>query len=67
MGGFPRLGVPFGGPIKDYGILGSILETPFWEITMYIYGRGGGVPRIRGSIGVRKGEWKRKWKLLLRV
>ena len=28
-GGFPKLGVPFGGPNnKDYGILGSILGSP---------------------------------------
>ena len=40
-GGFPKEGVPFGGPYnKDYGILGSILETPFWDITIYIYGGG---------------------------
>ena len=29
-GGFPKLGVPFGGPHKkDYGILGSILGSPY--------------------------------------
>ena len=36
-GGFPKLGVPFGGPSnKDYTILGSIIGVPlFREITMY--------------------------------
>ena len=34
-GGFPKLGVPFGGPhSKDYSILGSTLGVPlFWETT----------------------------------
>ena len=31
MGGFPKLGVPFGGPhSKDYKILGSILGSPYF-------------------------------------
>ena len=30
-GGFPKLGVPFGGPFhKDYSILGSILGSPYF-------------------------------------
>ena len=31
LGGFPKLGVPFGGPNdKDYSILGSILGSPYF-------------------------------------
>ena len=30
IGGFPKLGVPFGGPYnKDYSILGSVLGSPY--------------------------------------
>ena len=30
MGGFPKFGVPFGGPYKqDYGTMGSILGSPY--------------------------------------
>ena len=41
-GVFPKLGVPFGGPHnKDYGILGSILGSPYFGklpyICIYIY------------------------------
>ena len=37
-GVFPKLGVPFGGPHnKDYGILGSILGSPYFGKLPYMF------------------------------
>ena len=45
FGGFPKLGVPFGGPHnKDYSILGSILGSPYL----------GKLPNLADQLGRRR-------------
>ena len=41
FGGFPKLGVPSGGPYnKDYRILHYNGVPPFWETTIWTYWQG---------------------------
>ena len=44
--GFPKLGVPFGGPYnKDYSILGSILGSPYFRKLPY-----SGSQKVKGAV-----------------